>query len=143
MPLHLLKLCVGAVSVDDQRDWIKRRVAWNEAQGRGAVHDCVTRMRPRRRDELLDDGSLYWVIKGVVLARQRILDLRPRTGEDGIERTAIMLEPELALTEPQPRRAFQGWRYLNAEDAPSDLASRRGKTPPPELFATLADLGLL
>ena len=143
MVLHLLKLCVGAASVDDQRSWIKRRVAENERCGRGKVHDCVTRMRPKRGDELVDGGSLYWVIKGVVLARQKIMALEPRRGADGIERTAIILQPRLTLTEPQPRRAFQGWRYLTAEDAPADIASRRGKGAPPALSAALAELGLL
>ncbi|MEM8773072.1 MAG: DUF1489 domain-containing protein [Pseudomonadota bacterium] len=144
MPLHLVKLCVGAETVDDLKRWVKKRTAENEAAGRGRVHDHVTRMRPRQRDALLEGGSIYWVIKGVVLARQRILDMEPRTGADGIERTAIMLEPRLIMTEAQPRRAFQGWRYLKPQDAPSDLSARRGKTaPPPTLTAALAELGLL
>lgn len=143
MTLHLVKLCVGASSVDDQKQWIEKRVALNERNGLGRVHDCVTRMRPRRMDDLRDGGSLYWVIKGVILARQLILGFEPRHGADGVERTAILLEPRLALTEPQSRRAFQGWRYLSPEDAPSDLSNMRGKETPPELSATLADLGLL
>ncbi len=143
MPLHLVKLCVGASTVDDQQDWVDRRVRWNQERGRGRVHDCVTRMRPRRREELLDGGSIYWVIKGNVLARQQILDIEPHRGDDGIERTAVILKPALILTEAQPRRAFQGWRYLTAEDAPSDLAAHHGKQTPPELSAALADLGLL
>lgn len=143
MALHLLKLCVGAASVEDQRAWIKQRVAQNERDGRGRVHDCVTRMRPKRGDALIDGGSLYWVIKGAVLARQKIIALEPRRGADGIERTAIILEPRLILTAPQPRRAFQGWRYLTAEDAPADIKSGRGKGAPPALCAALAELGLL
>lgn len=143
MALHLLKLCVGATSVDDQRSWIKRRVADNERNGVGRVHDCVTRMRPKRSDALLDGGSLYWVIKGVVQARQKILRLEPRRGADGIERTAIILQPRLFLTEPQPRRAFQGWRYLPADDAPADVSAKTGKGAPPALSAALAELGLL
>lgn len=143
MALHLVKLCVGAASVDDQKSWIKTRVAQNERNGLGRIHDYVTRMRPKRAAELLDGGSLYWVIKGVVLARQRILSLEPRRGADGIDRTAIILQPKLQLTEAQPRRAFQGWRYLPPEDAPADLSSRRGKNAPPALSAALADLGLL
>ena len=143
MTVHLVKLCVGAESVADQADWVKRRSAGNEAAGKGKIHDHVTRMRPRRVDELCRGGSLYWVIKGVILARQTILGLEARTGHDGIDRTAILLEPRLTLTEPQPRRAFQGWRYLEPADAPADLRRARGKAPPPELSAELAELGLL
>lgn len=144
MTIHLVKLCVGAESVADLEAWIAKKAAANEKAGRGRVHDHVTRMRPRRRGELLGGGSLYWVIKGVVLARQRILDFEPRTGADGIERTALLLKPALVLTEPQPRRAFQGWRYLRPEDAPRDLPRARGRSPaPPELSVKLAQLGLL
>lgn len=143
MPLHLIKLCVGAASVDDQRDWIRTRLAQNEKAGLGRIHDCVTRMRPRRTDELLSGGSLYWVIKGVVQARQKILSLEPRRGRDGVERTAIILQPRLVLTEPQPRRAFQGWRYLADEDAPADLSAAQKNGAPPELSRELAALGLL
>ena len=143
MAVHLLKLCVGASSVEDQCDWITKRLAANENAGRGRIHDHVTRMHPRREEELLDGGSLYWVIRGVILARQKILGLEKRVGADGIERTAILLVPKLVLTEPQPRRAFQGWRYLRPEDAPSDLPAASRKSPPPELSAELAMLGLL
>jgi len=143
MTLHLIKLCAGAESVDDlvARIGFRRRV--NEAAGQGPIHDHVTRMQPRREKELLDGGSIYWVIKGVVLARQNILGFERRTGKDEIERTAILLDPAYVLTEPQPRRAFQGWRYLTGEDAPKDLKKRGRKSPPPELGAELAELGLL
>lgn len=141
--VHLVKLCVGAESVSDQKQWIARRAAENEKAGLGRVHHHVTRMRPRRAEELVQGGSLYWVIKGVIQARQEIIELLPRAGADGIERTAIMLKPRLILTEPAPRRAFQGWRYLEAADAPHDLPRRSAKAPPPELNAKLAELGLL
>ncbi len=143
MTVHLVKLCVGADSLADQQAWIARRAAQNEKAGLGRIHDHVTRMRPRRMAEILDNGSLYWVIKGVILARQAILGLEPRTGTDGIERTAIMLAPALILTEAASRRAFQGWRYLEATDAPKDLRRQKGRAPPPELSAELAELGLL
>ena len=143
MPLHLVKLCVGATSVDDQKQWITKRTTQNEQMGRGRIYDCVTRMRPRRQEELIDGGSLYWVIKGVVLARQKIVGLEPRTGADGIERTSIILKPTLNLTQAQPRRAFQGWRYLTDQDAPEDLKAPDGKSPPRELSLELAALGLL
>ena len=143
MTTHLVKLCVGASSVDDQSDGIKRRSEANKAAGHGNVHDHVTRMFPRREEELLDGGSLYWVIKGVVQVRQKIIRLDRHTGSDGIDRCAIILEPTLVETEPQPRRAFQGWRYLSAEDAPKDLARAEAGRAPPALNAELAELGLL
>lgn len=143
MPLHLVKLSVGSASVDDLRAWIATRTAFNEAQGRGHVHDHVTRMVPRRKAELLDHGSVYWVIKGTILARQTILDLEEVTGSDHVKRCAIILDPALTLTSPQSRRAFQGWRYLKADDAPADMVKRSGKAAPPELLSELAVLGLL
>ncbi len=148
MTLHLVKLCAGAESVDDLAARISYRSEANKAAGLGAVHDHVTRMHPRREEELLGGGSIYWVIKGVILARQKIVGFERRTGNDDIERTAILLDPAYVLTEPQPRRAFQGWRYLPGEDAPRDLKGQslkgRGrKGPPPELGAKLAELGLL
>jgi hypothetical protein len=100
-------------------------------------------MHPRREKELLEGGSIYWVIKGVILARQKIVGFEKRTGKDEIERTAILLDPAYVLTEAQPRRAFQGWRYLAGEDAPQDLKKGARKGPPPELGRELAELGLL
>ncbi len=145
MTLHLVKLCVGAESVADLEEWVEKRALANERSGRGRIHDHVTRMFPRREKELLEKGSVYWVIKGVVQARQRIVGLEKRRGADEIERCAILLEPSLVLTEPQPKRAFQGWRYLREEDAPADLRNLSGgkKAPPPELNIKLAELGLL
>lgn len=143
MIVHLVKLCAGAESLKDLEDRVRRGTKACEKAGRGRVHEHVTRMCPRRDAELLDGGSIYWVIKGVVLVRQRLLGLEKRTGEDGIDRCAIMIDPELVLTEPQPRRAFQGWRYLPAEDAPKDLKQRSRNRPPPELNMQLAELGLL
>lgn len=143
MTIHLVKLCVGADRVEDLDAWIEKRVSANRRAGRGAVHDHVTRMTPRRVDELLDGGSLYWVIKGVILARQRIVGFEPVTGADGIGRCAILFEPPLIHTEAQPRRAFQGWRYLKPEDAPADRDRRSAGETPPALRAKLAKLGLL
>lgn len=140
--VHLIKLCVGADAVADLAEWVKSRTAANQAAGHGRVHDHVTRMFPRRAPELLDGGSIYWVIGGLVQARQRILALEPVTGIDGIDRCAILLDPNLALTEPQPRRPFQGWRYLRTEDAPADLARGAGGQSS-AIKAELAALGLL
>lgn len=140
MPLHLVKLCVGAETVEDLLDWQAQRLA--EAPGRPLAH--VTRMWPKREAELLDGGSLYWVFKGLILARQPLLGLERREGADGVRRCALLLDPEVVRTEAQPRRPFQGWRYLRPEDAPRDLAP--GAAPldlPPALRAGLELAGVL
>lgn len=138
--VHLLKLCVGASGIDDLAAWQDQRRALTGASN--PVH--VTRMWPKRADEVLAGGSLYWVFKGVILARQRVVGLEERQGDDGIARCAIVLDPQIIRTEPAPRRPFQGWRYLNPGDAPRDLAANRAGDDalPPELSAALADLGV-
>lgn len=144
MTLHLIKLCVGVDSVDDLEAWIAQRQAQRALEGQPAEQIHTTRMTPKRQAELLDGGSLYWVIKGVVLARQPIVDLRSVTGEDGIKRCQIVMAPELVRTESQPKRAFQGWRYLKAADAPADLNPLMANSDLPSAFLReLADLGLL
>ena len=100
-------------------------------------------MWPRREAELLDGGSLYWVIRGRVLARQRLLGLEPRHGADGITRCALRLDPGVVRTLPQPRRAFQGWRYLRPQDAPADLPAAPAAAMPPRLALELAEIGVL
>jgi len=138
--LNLIKLCVGTDSVEDLAEWQAQRQA--ERGIATAMH--VTRMWPKRADDLLDGGSLYWVIKGFVLARQQIVGLEPREGEDGVRRCAILLDPEIIRTAPQPRRPFQGWRYLRAADAPRDLGAAPDRPPlPPALMAGLDALGVL
>lgn len=142
MTVHLIKLCAGAGGIEDLEERIARSLDRNRKSGRGAVHIHETRMFPRRREELLAGGSIYWVIKGVVLARQRILGLDAFTDAKGVERCAIVLDPKTVPTQAQPRRAFQGWRYLKGEDAPRDLAPAEASTPP-ALRARLPELGLL
>ncbi len=145
MPLHLLKLCVGAESIEDLEAWIDRRLKEARRAGRKAEHRHTTRMVPQRAAEIVDGGSLYWVIRGNVQVRQRILEVRPFTDTDGIRRCHLVLDPETVATEWQPRRAFQGWRYLKPDDAPRDLGAARAgmRDLPPELRRDLADLGLL
>jgi hypothetical protein len=137
MTLNLLKLCVGVAEVDELIDWQRRRL---KAE-RKLYH--TTRMIPRRREELLDGGSLYWVIKGQVQCRQRLTHIVPFTDDEGIGRCRLMLDREIVLTRSQPRRAFQGWRYLVPADAPADLAAGDVAGLPPEMRAELAELGLL
>jgi hypothetical protein len=138
--IHLLKLCVGAESVEDLTDWQQgERHRWPPGQ---AIH--VTRMWPRREADVLEGGSLYWVIKGVILCRQRIVDLVAVTSEDGISRCALHLDLDVVRTEAAPRRPFQGWRYLVPADAPRDLLPGRSREDPlPERLAlALAEMGL-
>lgn len=140
--INLVKLCVGAERVEDLETWQAARMA----QGGQANPRHVTRMWPKRDDELLAGGSLYWVFKGLVLARQRIVRLEEVIGDDGIRRCGIVLDPQVVRTESQPRRAFQGWRYLTPADAPRDLSTTRTDTDdtplPNDLAAALADIGI-
>jgi hypothetical protein len=138
MPIHIVKLCVGADSVEDLADWQKRQV--KTLKRRAPV--CGTRMWPKRVDEVLKGGSLYWVIKGTILVRQRIVEIAEVTDEHGL-RCGLWLDPKLVRTVPQPRRAFQGWRYLEAADAPDDMDARPGKGGdlPEKLRAELVSLG--
>ncbi len=145
MALNLIKLCVGADSVEDLRAWIDFRRDEMRAAGRKAEHIHTTRMFPKRADEIVGEGSLYWVIKGRVQCRQRIVDIRPIVDGEGISRCQIVLDPEVVLTQSQPKRPFQGWRYFKPEDAPSDLG--RGMSGiealPADMRNELADLGLI
>ena len=145
MPLNLVKLCVGCDSVEDLESRIAERLDQRRRSGEPREHFHTTRMVPARSSELVAGGSLYWVIKGVVRCRQRLTAIRPFTDGEGIGRCHLMLDPEVVPTEWQPRRAFQGWRYLTPTDAPPDLADgSTGDEPmPPKLRLELAQLGLL
>lgn len=145
MSLHLIKLCVGAESIEDLREWVSRKALTAIAAGLQPHSFHTTRMVPKRMDELLDGGSLYWVIKGQVQARQPLISIETFTDGEGIGRCNLILGPEVVETELQPRRAFQGWRYLKANEAPRDLASLSGggADMPLELRRELAELGLL
>jgi hypothetical protein len=142
MTLHLIKLCVGCESIDDLVEWIEQKLAEKRKAGLPVEQYHTTRMVPKRIAGLLDGGSLYWVIKGNVQCRQRLLDVRPFTDNEGIGRCRLVLEPKVVPTEWQPKRPFQGWRYFDPKDVPGDLKKGRSKGLPPELAAELAGLGL-
>ena len=138
--LHLIKLSVGSESVASLAAWQRGRF---KADG-----ECWhgTRMMPRRADELLAGGSIYWVIRGAVRARQRLLDLRRVRRSDGSQGARIVFDCALVRTMPQPHRAFQGWRYLKPADAPDDLppgAAEEEEAMPEELRRALSEAGLL
>ncbi len=145
MSLHLIKLCVGCDSVADLEDWVKQKLKEKKKRRQKPEHIHTTRMFPKRADELKAGGSLYWVIRGQIACRERILDMRPTTGKDGIKRCQIVLDGKLTLVEPRPRAAFQGWRYLLAKEAPRDLsrAAPGAARMPEQMRRELRELGLL
>jgi hypothetical protein len=136
--LNLIKLCVGCDDPSELERWQQQRFPDGPARH-------VTRMWPRREAELLDGGSIYWVFKGMLQARQRILRLDEDEAGDGIRRCALVLDPQLVRVAAVQRRPFQGWRYLAAADAPPDLPEGRESEPglPADVARALADMGLL
>ncbi len=145
MMLHLVKLCVGADSIRDLEEWIAERLAEKRRKRQRPEHIHRTRMKPTRKDELLDGGSLYWVIRGEIACRQKLLDIRPFTDREGVKRCGLVLEPKVVPVRPRPSRPFQGWRYLAAKEAPPDLKrGAKGVAKLPEkLRRELRELGLL
>ena len=146
MSLHLVKLCVGATSIEDLASWQQGRLAAQKARGETARIFHATFQTPKRQAELLDGGSLYWVIKGVIQVRQRLVGFEDGTREDGSSCCLILLDTALVPVRPVPRRAFQGWRYLSADDAPQDIGEGRGgdlASFPPKLRQELIELCLI
>jgi hypothetical protein len=145
MALHLIKLCVGCDSVKDLRDWVREKLQEKKKRGLPLEHIHTTRMVPKRADELVAGGSLYWVIRGEVMCRQKLRAIRPFVDKDGVGRCRLVMEPKLVLTQPRPYRAFQGWRYLPPSDAPPDLsrAAPGAAAMPEALRRELRGLGLL
>ncbi len=142
MSLNILKLCVGAESLDDLQIWSEQRLAQMVASKVEVQLFHTTRMVPKRIDELLNGGSLFWVIKGQIQARQKLVDIRPFVDSEGIRRCKLMLGNEVIPTQWHPKRAFQGWRYLKGEEAPNDLGQDETALPV-QLRSDLAELGLL
>ncbi len=143
--MNLVKLCVGIAAIEELQASIDFRVEQKRAAGKSTEQIHTTRMVPKLADKLLDGGSLYWVIKGNVQVRQILCDIRPFQDGEGIRRCDLVMEPRLIATSWQPRRAFQGWRYLKPEDAPADLCDANDGLDelPPKLRLELANLGLL
>lgn len=141
--IHLIKLAVG---VEDFAHLVRlqaARTGHNAAAEQGSYPRHITRQRPRREAELLAGGSMYWVIKGAIRARQRLLALEDVMDADAITRCALVLDPELYPTQPKAQRAFQGWRYLDAAQAPTDALGEGAQDIPDDLACALDHLGLL
>ena len=136
MTVHIKKLSVGSASVDGLRALQAQRLA---NVGR-LIH--ITRNRPRRVEELLNGGSIYWIIKGVMTARQAIVDFVEAERADGSPACGIVLSPEIVTVVPTRMRIFQGWRYLEVADAPIDIGADNDENMPSEFFAELRELGI-
>ena len=125
MPLHLIKLCVGCDSIEELAAWQAERLAQMKREGQKPELFHRTFQMPKRREELLGGGSLYWVIKGIVQVRQELTDLREGTKPDGSPAALLMLDRKLVPVRPVPRRPFQGWRYLQPDAVPPDIKRDR------------------
>jgi hypothetical protein len=144
MALHLIKLCVGVDTIGELEEWIAERPRrfGPRADGR---HVHVTRMLPKRSEALLDGGSLFWVIKGQLSCRQALLGVESFTDGEGVSRCRLVLDPAVVAVHPRPVRPFQGWRYLDGEEAPDDLGEASGAVQalPEAMRRELVSLGLL
>ena len=121
MPLHLIKLAVGCDSVKELKGWVAERMATAKKKGLPLRHVHITRMTPKREEELLAGGSLYWVIRGEIAAREKIIAIEPFRDKDGIGRCRLVMQPKVIAVSPRPMRPFQGWRYFD-KDVPPDLS---------------------
>jgi len=146
MPLHLIKLAVGCESVKELKGWVGDRMKVARKKGLPQRHIHVTRMTPKRIEEILDGGSLYWVIRGEIAAREKILAIEPFHDRDGIGRCRLVMQPKVIAVSPRPMRPFQGWRYLTEGTAPPDLARTAAagfEAMPEPMRRQLRDLGLI
>jgi hypothetical protein len=145
MTLHIVKLCVGAASIEDLAAWQAERFKEQKTRGEKPRIFHATLQTPKRQAEL-EGGSLYWVIKGVIQVRQKLIGFEDGAREDGSPCCHILLDRKLVPVRPVPRRAFQGWRYLTSDDAPADLGkggSGDVAALPPEMRRALTELGLI
>lgn len=146
MVVHLKKLAVGIESVDHIREVQKQRLQDNVDQEGNHYLFTYTRNTPKRKEEILAGGCLYWIIKGQYRVRQAIIGFEEGVDEEGRKYCLILLDSELTETETVPHKAFQGWRYLTPQDAPKDLDGRAAEAAqalPDDLAGELRDLGLL
>jgi hypothetical protein len=133
MALHMIKLCVGADTVENLLEWRRGYMV-------GQPWVLRTRQTPKRAAEMIDGGSVYRVFKGAILCRQRVLDVTT-VGEGPNARCEVTLDEEVVRVVPTPRRAFQGWRYLEPKDAPEDLLKEVFGDIPPDLARQLREVG--
>ncbi len=145
MTLNLVKLSVGTTAIEDLAAWQTEHRSRKTRDGVACVYHRTFQF-PKRQAELLDGGSIYWVIRGVILVRQKLIGFEDGKRDDGTPCCLLLFAPTLIPVRPTPRRAFQGWRYLDAADAPADLKSGKRDqiaSMPAEMRKQLADLGLI
>lgn len=143
MTVHIIKLSVGPSKLSDLTDWQKQRLKDMKAKGKKPELIHVTRHMPKRAEEVLDGGSIYWVIGGWIVARQKLIELRPMK-KSGVTHCGLVHDKKMIPVQPRQRRAFQGWRYLDVKDAPPDSDGRgNGEGLPEALRMELMALGLL
>ena len=143
MTVHLIKLSVGPEKLSDLTDWQQQRLMELKRAGKKPELMHVTRHMPKRAAEVLDGGSIYWVIKGWLVARQKLIELR-KVDRDGVPHCGLIYDPEMIRVAPRKHRPFQGWRYFDPKDAPRDVVKGTGEEDmPEELRRELSALGLL
>lgn len=143
MTIHLIKLSVGPESLTELAQWQQKRLKEKKRSGKKPELIHITRHKPKRAEEVLDGGSIYWVIKGFIVARQKLIDLRA-VEYNGITQCGLVYEPQMIAVRARPRKAFQGWRYFDPKDAPADIGPwTGGHDIPDRLQRELLELGLL
>ena len=144
MTIHLLRMAVGVESVAKLKQLQTERRVQSSTENKSKLY-TYTRNIPKRIDELIHDGSIYWVIKKYIKVRQRILGIERHTNDEGRAYCAIQIDPELKQVVPRRQKAFQGWRYLRPEDIPTDLHTSQSKVTnlPSALADELRELGLI
>lgn len=141
MTVHILKLCVGIDTVEHLVDVRKGRKLFLPDGTPYNYH--ITRFRPKRAEEVLAGGSLYWVIKGFIQVRQRIIGFEDVETDTGVK-CKIIMDTSLVRTESQPRRPHQGWRYLDPADTPKDISAQEQRDElPADLSQKLREMGLI
>ena len=143
MTVNLLRMAVRIQSISQLKEIQTERRALTDGK---RLHS-FTRNMPRRTDELIDGGSIYWVVKRLIRVRQKIIGIEKMTNEEGKKFCAIELDPSHILLEPRSQKPFQGWRYLKTEESPADApdggVANFGLDMPSEMMVELKELGLL
>jgi hypothetical protein len=145
MTVHLVKIAVGADSIEDIAEFQKQRRAKLKAERGKPILIHKTRNMPKRESEIIKAGSLYWIVKGFIRVRQRILGFEKRADKEGRPYCEIRLDPKLVRTVPLAHKPIQGWRYMEVDAVPADLTGKAAKSDemPPEMMMQLRELGLL